>query len=25
VAFKYTSTTAAAATWEVDNVKIVGN
>jgi hypothetical protein len=25
VAFKYTSTTAAAATWEVDNVKILGN
>ncbi len=25
VAFKYTSTTAAAATWEVDNVKVVGN
>jgi|LauGreDrversion4_1035100.scaffolds.fasta_scaffold24761_2 hypothetical protein len=25
VAFKYTSTAAAAATWEVDNVKIVGN
>jgi hypothetical protein len=25
VAFKYTSTTTAAATWEVDNVKIVGN
>ena len=25
VAFKYTSTTAAAATWEVDNVKIIGN
>lgn len=25
VAFKYTSTATAAATWEVDNVKIVGN
>lgn len=25
VAFKYTSTTTAAATWEVDNVKITGN
>ncbi len=25
VAFKYTSTTSAAATWEVDNVKITGN
>lgn len=25
VAFKYTSNTAAAATWEVDNVKITGN
>lgn len=25
VAFKYTSTTSAAATWEVDNVKILGN
>lgn len=25
IAYKYTSTTAAAATWEVDNVKIVGN
>ncbi len=25
VAFKYTSTTSAAATWEVDNVKIIGN
>lgn len=25
VAFKYTSTTAAAATWEVDNVKVIGN
>jgi len=25
IAFKYTSTTAAAATWEVDNVKIIGN
>lgn len=25
VAFKYTSTTAAAATWEVDNVKITEN
>ena len=24
VAFKYTSTTTAAATWEVDNVKIIG-
>lgn len=24
VAFKYTSTTSAAATWEVDNVKIIG-
>lgn len=25
IAFKYTSTTSAAATWEVDNVKVVGN
>ena len=25
VAFKYTSTTSAAATWELDNVKVVGN
>lgn len=25
VAFKYTSTTTAAATWELDNVKVVGN
>lgn len=25
VAFKYTSTSSAAATWEVDNVKIIGN
>lgn len=25
IAFKYSSTTAAAATWEVDNVKVVGN
>lgn len=25
VAFKYTSTTSAASTWEVDNVKVVGN
>lgn len=25
VAFKYSSTTSAASTWEVDNVKIVGN
>lgn len=25
VAFKYTSTTSAAATWEVDNVKIIGH
>ncbi len=25
VAFKYTSTTAAAATWELDNVKVAGN
>ncbi len=25
VAFKYTSTTSAAATWELDNVKISGN
>ncbi len=25
IAFKYTSTTSASATWEVDNVKIVGN
>ena len=24
VAFKYTSTTTAAATWEVDNIKIIG-
>lgn len=24
IAFKYTSTTSAAATWEVDNVKIIG-
>jgi len=25
IAFKYTSNTSAAATWEVDNVKIIGN
>ena len=25
VAFKYTSTTSAASTWEIDNVKILGN
>lgn len=25
IAFKYTSTTAAAATWEVDNVRIIAN
>ena len=25
VAFKYTSSTAAASTWEIDNVKITGN
>ena len=25
VAFKYTSTTSAASTWELDNVKVVGN
>jgi hypothetical protein len=25
IAFKYTSTTSAAATWEVDNVKVTGN
>lgn len=25
VAFKYTSTTSAASTWEIDNVKIIGN
>ena len=25
IAFKYTSTTSASATWEVDNVKITGN
>ena len=25
VAFKYTSTTAAGSTWEIDNVKITGN
>jgi hypothetical protein len=25
VAFKYTSTTTAASTWEIDNVKIIGN
>lgn len=25
VAFKYTSTTTAAASWELDNVKIIGN
>ncbi len=25
VAFKYTSTTSAASTWEIDNVKITGN
>jgi hypothetical protein len=25
VAFKYTSTTAAAATWELDNVKVIAN
>ena len=25
IAFKYTSTTSASATWEVDNVKIIGN
>lgn len=25
IAFKYTSTTAAAATWELDNVKVAGN
>lgn len=23
VAFKYTSTTSAAATWEIDNVKVI--
>lgn len=25
VAFKYTSTSSAAATWELDNVKVIGN
>jgi hypothetical protein len=25
IAFKYTSTTSASATWEVDNVKVIGN
>ena len=25
VAFKYTSSTTAASTWEVDNVKVTGN
>ncbi|MFP3591743.1 DUF5689 domain-containing protein [Chryseobacterium sp. SIMBA_038] len=25
IAFKYTSTTTAAATWELDNVRVVGN
>jgi hypothetical protein len=25
IAFRYTSTTAAASTWEVDNIKIIGN
>ncbi len=25
IAFKYTSTTSAASTWEVDNIKVVGN
>ncbi len=25
VAFKYTSTTSAASTWELDNVKVIGN
>ena len=25
IAFKYTSTTSAAATWEVDNIKVTGN
>jgi len=25
VAFKYTSTTSAASTWEIDNVKVIGN
>lgn len=25
IAFKYTSTTSAAATWELDNVRVVGN
>ncbi len=25
IAFKYTSTTAAASNWEIDNVKVVGN
>lgn len=25
IAFKYTSTTTAAATWELDNIKVVGN
>jgi hypothetical protein len=25
VAFKYTSSTTAASTWEIDNVKILGN
>jgi hypothetical protein len=25
IAFKYTSTTSAAASWELDNVKIIGN
>lgn len=25
IAFKYTSTTSAAATWELDNVRVIGN